>query len=102
MKPAILEARNLAISFGGLKAVADVSLTVAAGSLTALIGPNGAGKSTLFAMISGFLAPDAGTVHFDGRLRQACHPTRSAGWAWRAPFRSSSPSRRRRCARTSP
>ncbi len=74
MKPAILEARNLAISFGGLKAVADVSLTVAAGSLTALIGPNGAGKSTLFAMISGFLAPDAGTVHFDGRLLSGLPP----------------------------
>jgi hypothetical protein len=54
------------ISFGGLRAVQDVSLQVTPGTLTALIGPNGAGKTTLFALMSGFLKPDAGTVRFDG------------------------------------
>jgi branched-chain amino acid transport system ATP-binding protein len=63
----MLEAKNLAISFGGLKAVADVSLSVPAGKITALIGPNGAGKSTLFGLVSGFLKPDSGSVDFEGR-----------------------------------
>jgi len=63
----MLEVRNLSISFGGLKAVEDVSLTVPAGSITSLIGPNGAGKSTLFGLISGFLRPDSGSVRFSGR-----------------------------------
>jgi len=46
--------------------VQDVSLSVPGGTLTALIGPNGAGKTTLFALMSGFLTPDAGRVVFDG------------------------------------
>jgi branched-chain amino acid transport system ATP-binding protein len=54
-------------AFGGLTAVNKVSLQVAAGSLTALIGPNGAGKTTLFALMSGFLTPDSGTIIFDGQ-----------------------------------
>jgi branched-chain amino acid transport system ATP-binding protein len=48
-------------------AVNDVSLDVAAGDLHGVIGPNGAGKSTLFNLISGYLAPDAGTVVLDGQ-----------------------------------
>ena len=56
----MLEARQLSISFGGLKAVEEVSLRVGAGSIVALIGPNGAGKTTCFNLISGFLKPHAG------------------------------------------
>ncbi len=63
----LLQVRNLSISFGGLRAVQDVSLDVPRGSLTALVGPNGAGKTTLFAMISGFLGPGTGSVHFKGQ-----------------------------------
>jgi len=63
----LLELQGVSIAFGGLRAVQDVSLTVPAGTLTALIGPNGAGKTTLFALMSGFLKPDAGTIRFDGR-----------------------------------
>ncbi len=63
----ILEVRDVSRSFGGLKAVAKVSFALAEGSITALIGPNGAGKTTLFALISGFLRPDAGMILFDGR-----------------------------------
>jgi branched-chain amino acid transport system ATP-binding protein len=54
-------------SFGGLKAVQNVSLSVPQGSLTALIGPNGAGKTTLFALMSGFIVPDAGRIEFNGQ-----------------------------------
>jgi branched-chain amino acid transport system ATP-binding protein len=63
----LLQLSGLGRSFGGLKAVQDVSLSVPEGSLTALIGPNGAGKTTLFALMSGFLRPDTGTVHFAGQ-----------------------------------
>jgi branched-chain amino acid transport system ATP-binding protein len=63
----LLQLQGLSIAFGGLRAVQDVSLQVLPGTLTALIGPNGAGKTTLFALMSGFLKPDSGSVHFDGR-----------------------------------
>jgi branched-chain amino acid transport system ATP-binding protein len=53
-------------AFGAVKAVDDVSLEVAAGSLTCLIGPNGAGKSTLLGCISGFHLVDSGVVRIDG------------------------------------
>ena len=62
----LLRIEGVSRSFGGLRAVQDVSLAVPAGTLTALIGPNGAGKTTLFALMSGFLKPDTGRVWFDG------------------------------------
>ena len=62
----MLEIRSLSRSFGGLKAVSDASLSVPQGKITSLIGPNGAGKTTLFALISGFLKPDEGSVAFNG------------------------------------
>jgi len=67
MAEALLALSGVSKAFGGLKAVQDVSLAVPEGSLTGLIGPNGAGKTTLFALMSGFLRPDAGTVRFGGR-----------------------------------
>jgi branched-chain amino acid transport system ATP-binding protein len=63
----MLEAERLSIAFGGLRAVQDASLTVPEGRIVALIGPNGAGKTTMFAMISGFLRPNAGRVRFLGQ-----------------------------------
>ncbi|ACA16399.1 ABC transporter related [Methylobacterium sp. 4-46] len=63
----MLAAQSLTKRFQGLVAVSDASLAVPAGSITGLIGPNGAGKTTLFGMISGFLAPSAGRVLFEGR-----------------------------------
>lgn len=62
----MLEVRGLSKTFGGLKAVSDASLSVERGKIVSLIGPNGAGKTTLFALISGFIPPDAGRVTFDG------------------------------------
>jgi branched-chain amino acid transport system ATP-binding protein len=67
MSPApLLEVRGLSKRFGGLVAVRDLSLDLAPGEVLGLIGPNGAGKTTAFNLISGFLAPDAGQVWFDG------------------------------------
>ncbi len=66
MTEALLKLDRVAIAFGGLRAVQGVSLQVMPGTLTALIGPNGAGKTTLFALMSGFLKPDSGSVHFNG------------------------------------
>lgn len=63
----LLHVDGLGKSFGGLKAVHNVSLSVTEGRLSALIGPNGAGKTTLFALMSGFLRPDTGCVAFAGR-----------------------------------
>jgi branched-chain amino acid transport system ATP-binding protein len=63
---AALEVVGLAKRFGGLQAVKDVDLTVAAGERRAVIGPNGAGKTTLFNLITGYLRPDAGRVVFNG------------------------------------
>ncbi len=66
MTEPLLRIENLSIAFGGLRAVQGVSLAVAPGTLSALIGPNGAGKTTLFALMSGFLRPDAGRVLYAG------------------------------------
>jgi branched-chain amino acid transport system ATP-binding protein len=63
----VLEARDLARSFGGVKAVDGVSFAVEAGRMLALIGPNGAGKTTCFNMLNGQLAPDRGEVLLGGR-----------------------------------
>jgi branched-chain amino acid transport system permease protein len=62
----ILEVRGLAKSFGGLKAVDDVSLDVRRGEILGIIGPNGAGKTTLFNLLNGFIAPDRGSITLEG------------------------------------
>jgi branched-chain amino acid transport system ATP-binding protein len=63
---ALLAVRNLTKRFAGLTANSDISLEIPEGSLFAVIGPNGAGKTTFFNMVSGFLAPTAGTIEFAG------------------------------------
>ena len=63
----MLDVQGLSKSFGGLAAVSNVDLHVDAGRSVSLIGPNGAGKTTLFAMVAGFLTPDAGSVRFQDR-----------------------------------
>lgn len=62
-----LAALDLSISFGGIRAVDDVSFDVEEGEVFAIIGPNGAGKTTLFNLVSGIYSPDGGSVRFAGR-----------------------------------
>ncbi|WP_193183773.1 ABC transporter ATP-binding protein [Nisaea sediminum] len=62
----ILQVKNVNKSFGGLKALNNVELSVEEGAVHAIIGPNGAGKSTLLNCFVGRLTPDTGTVDFDG------------------------------------
>jgi branched-chain amino acid transport system ATP-binding protein len=62
----LLEVKAISKRFGGVQAVKDVSFTVPEGAVKAVIGPNGAGKTTLFDLLSGFRAPDTGTVLFRG------------------------------------
>jgi len=64
---AVLECAHLVRTFGDLRAVEDVSLTIAPGETYGLLGPNGAGKTTTISMICGLLAPTAGTVRVLGR-----------------------------------
>lgn len=62
----MLDVSGISKSFGGLKAVDNVSMKISEGSLVSLIGPNGAGKTTFFALVTGFHKPDAGSVTFAG------------------------------------
>ncbi|MBN9437867.1 ABC transporter ATP-binding protein [Bosea sp. (in: a-proteobacteria)] len=70
----VLEVRNLGKSFGGVRAVDDVSFEVEAGKLLALIGPNGAGKTTCFNMLNGQLPSDRGEVILAGRRISGLKP----------------------------
>ena len=70
----LLSIEGLGISFGGLKAVHDVSFTVKPGEIVSVIGPNGAGKTTLFNMISGVYIPGAGKVVLNGEDVTALSP----------------------------
>jgi branched-chain amino acid transport system ATP-binding protein len=64
---AILEVRDLAKEFGGVRAIDHCSFNVGEGTITGLIGPNGAGKTTLFNLITGFLKPSQGSIWFQQR-----------------------------------
>ena len=63
---AMLEVKNLGISFGGLRAVDDFNLSIEQGQLYGLIGPNGAGKTTIFNMLTGVYKPTDGKIFLDG------------------------------------
>ena len=65
----ILTAEHISISFGGLKALDDVSLEIYPGEIMAIIGPNGAGKTTMLNILNGFYKPDEGRIVFEGRER---------------------------------
>jgi branched-chain amino acid transport system ATP-binding protein len=67
MSAAALELHGLSKSFGGVPAVREVTLSVAAGERRLLLGPNGAGKTTLFNLVTGDLASDSGTIRLFGR-----------------------------------
>ncbi|HEY5665608.1 MAG TPA: branched-chain amino acid ABC transporter ATP-binding protein/permease, partial [Gammaproteobacteria bacterium] len=78
-KPAgenLLEVRSLSKTFGGLKAVDDVSFTARRGEILGVIGPNGAGKTTLFNLINGLIPADSGDVTLAGRSIRSLRPNR--------------------------
>ena len=62
---ALLEVKNLSISFGGLKAVDNFHINIEKGQLYGLIGPNGAGKTTIFNLLTGVYKPNAGSIVLD-------------------------------------
>lgn len=64
--PAVLEVRDVTVTFGTVRAVSGASLTVRPGEVVGLIGPNGAGKTTMLDLITGFTSPDHGQVLLDG------------------------------------
>lgn len=65
--PGALDVTQVSKSFGGLRAVSDVSLSVPRGSIFGLIGPNGAGKTTLFNLVTGVYRADSGSIRFEGK-----------------------------------
>ena len=69
MSDAILKVEHLVMRFGGIKALNDVNLEVARGSITALIGPNGAGKTTVFNCLTGFYQASGGRIMLNARQR---------------------------------
>jgi branched-chain amino acid transport system ATP-binding protein len=72
------QAENLAINFGGIRAVDDVSFTVQKGEVFTIIGPNGAGKTTIFNLVSRIYDPSAGRLLFEGNDITATPPHRIA------------------------
>ena len=68
---ALLEVRNLGISFGGLRAVDDLNMNIEEGALVGLIGPNGAGKTTAFNLLTGVYLPSDGSILLDN---EGCSP----------------------------
>ena len=74
----MLEVSNLSVSYGGLRALTGVSLTVKEGQFVTVVGPNGAGKSTLFKTISGVVPPAAGSISFMGKNLAGLPPSARA------------------------
>jgi len=70
----IFSVKNLSISFGGLKALSNISFDVQAGEIYSIIGPNGAGKTTLFNCINGIYKPGRGEISFKGKTIQGKKP----------------------------
>ena len=86
VKP-LLQAFDIHKSFGGLKALGGVSLSLEQASITGLIGPNGAGKTTFFNVLTGIYKPDAGHTEFRGQTLPAGLPHLVAAQIGRASCR---------------
>ena len=71
---AMLEVTSLGISFGGLRAVDELSMKIEKGGLVGLIGPNGAGKTTVFNVVTGVYEPTNGAIYYDGKKIISNHP----------------------------
>ena len=70
----ILDVDSISLSFGGVKAIQDVSFNVKKGEIRAIIGPNGAGKTSMLNVINGFYHPQVGTITYNGNKRSAMKP----------------------------
>ena len=74
----ILELQNISLSFGGVKALTDISFNVREHEIRAIIGPNGAGKSSMLNVINGVYTPQQGHVSLDGATFSRMTPRRAA------------------------
>ena len=74
----LLAVRNVSLSFGGVRAITDVSFDIAKGEIRAIIGPNGAGKTSMLNVINGFYHPQQGEILFHGRTRSRMKPYEAA------------------------
>jgi branched-chain amino acid transport system ATP-binding protein len=70
----LLSVNEISVGFGGLLALAEVSMSVGHGEIVGVIGPNGAGKTTLFNVICGFVHPSSGTISYGGTVLRRHHP----------------------------
>ena len=70
----LLSVNNVSLSFGGVKAITDISFDIRKGEIRAIIGPNGAGKTSMLNVINGFYTPQQGTILFRGVERRAMKP----------------------------
>ncbi|NNM69303.1 MAG: ATP-binding cassette domain-containing protein [Gallionella sp.] len=75
----LLEARNIVMQFGGLKALNEVNLNISKGSVHGLIGPNGSGKSTTMNVLTGIYKPTSGEIEFNGKIITGATPSSIAG-----------------------
>ena len=74
----MLQVDNISLSFGGVKAIQDVSFDIKKGEIRAIIGPNGAGKTSMLNVINGFYHPQEGTITFHGQKRRRMRPHQAA------------------------
>ncbi|MFG1351601.1 ATP-binding cassette domain-containing protein [Xanthobacter autotrophicus] len=76
--PVLMAVRDVAVAFGGVKALTDVSLAIHEGEILSIIGPNGAGKTSLLNVINGVYHPRAGSITFAGKVRARMRPAFAA------------------------
>ena len=74
----LLEVKNISLSFGGVRAISDVSFDIREREIRAIIGPNGAGKSSMLNVINGFYHPQEGSITFKGETRKQMRPHEAA------------------------
>ena len=74
----MLKLENVSLSFGGVKAISDISFDILKGEIRAIIGPNGAGKTSMLNVINGFYHPQQGVITFRGQARSRMQPYEAA------------------------
>jgi len=85
---ALLETRNLGITFGGLKAVGEFEITIEKNELVGLIGPNGAGKTTIFNLLTGVYLPTEGDILINGESIVGLKPYQIVKKDLQGPFKT--------------